>query len=60
MTYQRELTLGDPYVITAQLLAYNSTSLHQFNRMYQADEHFLAATADSTPKRDIQHGTRTP
>ena len=47
MTYQRELTLGDPYVITAQLLAYNSTSLHQFNRMYHADEYFLAATAES-------------
>lgn len=47
MTYQRELTLGDPYVITAQLLAYNQTGIHQFNRMYHADEHYLAATAES-------------
>ena len=47
MTYQQELKLGDPYFITAQLLAYDSTGLHQFNRMYHADEHFLAATAES-------------
>ena len=47
MTYQQELKLGDPYVITAQLLAYSATGLHQFNRMYHADELFLAATAES-------------
>lgn len=47
MTYQQELRLGDPYFITAQLLAYNSTGIHQFNRMYHAEEHFLAATAES-------------
>jgi acyl-CoA thioester hydrolase len=47
MTYQQELRLGDPYCITAQVLAYNSTGIHQFNRMYHANEHFLAATAES-------------
>ena len=47
MTYQQELKLGDPYVITAQILAYSETGIHQFNRMYHAREHFLAATAES-------------
>ena len=47
MTYQRELKLRDPYVITTQLLAYNSSGVHQFNRMYHAGEHYLAATAES-------------
>ena len=47
MTYQRELKLGDPYMITAQVLAYSQTGLHQFNRMYHAEEQFLAATAES-------------
>lgn len=47
MTYQRELQLDDRYVITAQLLAFNRTGVHQFNRMYHADNHYLAATAES-------------
>ena len=47
MTYQQELKLGDPYVITAQVLAYSQTGIHQFNRMYHAEDLFLAATAES-------------
>ena len=47
MTYQQELTLGDPCVITMQLLAYNRAGIHQFNRMYHAERRYLAATAES-------------
>ncbi len=46
VTWQRELKLGEPYVITSQLLAYDSKRIHQFMRMYHAEEHFLAATAE--------------
>ena len=47
MTYERELTLDDPYLITTQLLGYSRTGLHQFNRMYHADDLYLASTAES-------------
>ena len=46
VTWQRELKLGEPYVITSQLLAYDSKRIHQFMRMYHAEKHFLAATAE--------------
>lgn len=46
VTWQRELTLNEPYVITSQLLAYDSKRIHQFMRMYHAEEHYLAATAE--------------
>lgn len=44
--YLRELRLDDPYIITAQLLAFDEKRLHQFQRMYHAKEHYLAATAE--------------
>jgi acyl-CoA thioester hydrolase len=47
MTYQRELTLDDPYLITTQILGYSRTGLHQFNRMYHAETLYLASTAES-------------
>lgn len=47
MTYERELVLDDPYLITTQVLGYSRTGLHQFNRMYHADELYLASTAES-------------
>lgn len=47
MTYERELVLDDPYLITTQVLAYSRTGLHQFNRMYHAEELYLASTAES-------------
>jgi acyl-CoA thioester hydrolase len=47
MTYQRELTLDDPYLITTQILGYSRTGLHQFNRMYHAEALYLASTAES-------------
>lgn len=46
VTWQRELRLDEPYVITSQLLAYDSKRIHQFMRMYHAEKHYLAATAE--------------
>ena len=47
MTYERELVLDDPYLITTQVLGYSRTGLHQFNRMYHAEQLYLASTAES-------------
>lgn len=46
ITYQRELLEDDPYVITAQIIAYDEKRLHQFQRMYHAEKGFLAATCE--------------
>ena len=46
ITWQRELAVDEPYIITSQLLAYDDKRIHQFMRMYHADQHFLAATAE--------------
>ena len=47
MTYLRELTLDDPYLVTTQILGYSRAGLHQFNRMYHAEALYLASTAES-------------
>ena len=44
--YKQELKEDDPYVITSQILAYDEKRIHQFQRMYHANDHFLAATAE--------------
>jgi acyl-CoA thioester hydrolase len=44
--YRRELTESDPYLVTAQILAYDEKRVHQFQRMYHAEQGFLAATAE--------------
>lgn len=44
--YKQELKLGDPYVVTAQILAFDHKRIQQFQRMYHADSGFLAATAE--------------
>jgi len=44
--YRRELKESDPYIVTAQILAYDQKRIHQFQRMYHAEEGFLAATAE--------------
>lgn len=44
--YKRELLLGDPYIITSQLLAYDEKRVHQFQRMYHAERKHLVATAE--------------
>jgi acyl-CoA thioester hydrolase len=46
ITWQRELALDDSFVITSQLLAYDDKRIHQFMRMYHAEQHYLAATAE--------------
>ncbi len=46
ITYQQELVEGDPYIVTAQLLAYDDKRIHQFQRLYHAEKDFLAATAE--------------
>ena len=46
ITWQKELSVNEPYVITSQLLAYDEKRIHQFMRMYHADKHFLASTAE--------------
>lgn len=44
--YVRELRLGDPYVVTAQLLGFDEKRIHQFQRLYHGSDHYLAATAE--------------
>ena len=46
ITWQKELAVDEPYVITSQLLAYDAKRIHQFMRMYHAEKYFLAATAE--------------
>lgn len=46
ITWQREIAEGDPYVVTSQILAYDEKRIHQFMRMYHANERYLAATAE--------------
>ena len=46
ITWQRELAVNEPYIITTQLLAYDEKRIHQFMRMYHAEMGFLAATAE--------------
>lgn len=46
VTYQNELTEGDPYIVTSQLLGYDEKRIHQFQRLYHAERGFLAATAE--------------
>lgn len=44
--YKRELKLDDPYVVTSQILAFDEKRIHQYQRMYHADDAYLAATAE--------------
>jgi acyl-CoA thioester hydrolase len=44
--YKRELRQGDPYVVTAQILAFDDKRIHQFQRIYHAADGYLAATAE--------------
>ncbi len=46
ITWQRELGVDEPYIVSAQLLAYDEKRIHQFLRMYHAESLFLAATAE--------------
>jgi acyl-CoA thioester hydrolase len=46
ITYQQELLEGDNYLVTGQILAYDEKRIHQFQRLYHAEKHYLAATAE--------------
>jgi acyl-CoA thioester hydrolase len=46
VTYQRELNLDDPFIVTSQILAFDEKRIHQFQRLYHASEGYLAATAE--------------
>jgi acyl-CoA thioester hydrolase len=46
ITWQRELALDEPFIVTSQLLAYDEKRIHQFMRMYHAEHRYLAATAE--------------
>ena len=46
VTYQRELCEAEPYYVTMDLVAYDAKRIHQFQRMYHAEQHYLAATAE--------------
>lgn len=44
--YRSELKLDEPFMVTAQILAFDEKRIHQFQRLYHAEDHFLAATAE--------------
>jgi len=46
LTYQDELHEGDPYRVTAQIVALDNKRVHQFQRLYHAETGVLAATAE--------------
>lgn len=46
ITWQRELSEADPYIVTSQVLAFDEKRIHQFMRMYHADQKHLVATAE--------------
>jgi acyl-CoA thioester hydrolase len=46
VTWQREILEDEPYVVTTQVLAWDEKRIHQFQRMYHAEEGFLAATCE--------------
>ena len=46
VTWQREVVEGADYIVTSQILAFDDKRIHQFQRMYHADEGFLVATCE--------------
>ena len=46
VTWRQELTEAQNYRIESQVLAYDEKRVHQFQRMYHAEENYLAATAE--------------
>ena len=46
VTWQREIVEGDAFVVTAQVLAFDDKRIHQFQRMYNAEQGFLVATCE--------------
>lgn len=46
VTYQREITKGEPLRIATQLLGFDEKRIHLFQMMSHADQDFLAATCE--------------
>ncbi len=46
VTWQRELHLGDPLLVTVQFLAFDGKRVHTIYHMYHAEEGYLAATSE--------------
>lgn len=46
VNYLGELQLNDPFIVTTQVLSYDAKRIHQFQRMYHAEEGYLAATCE--------------
>jgi len=46
VVYRRELRLDAPFIVTAQILAIDDKRMHQFQRLYHAEQKYLAATAE--------------
>ena len=46
ITYQMELMEDAPLLVTTHFRAYDEKRIHHFQRMYHADKHYLAATAE--------------
>ena len=44
--YRRELVIGDPLVVSTQLLGYDNKRIHCFHRMLRQDNQLLAASAE--------------
>ena len=44
--WRREISEGEPYLLTSQILAFDEKRIHQFMRMYHAEQHYLVATAE--------------
>lgn len=46
VAWLQEMPRAAPYRITSQLLAYDGKRIHHFQRMYHAEEGYLAATSE--------------
>ena len=46
LTYQREVSEGDPLRFASWLLGYDDKRIHHFHQMYHAEEGYLAATCE--------------
>jgi acyl-CoA thioester hydrolase len=44
--WRREISEAEPYIVTSQILAFDEKRIHQFMRMYHAEQHYLVATAE--------------
>ena len=59
--WMKELSEAEPYLVTSQILAFDEKRIHQFMRMYHADKHYLAATAEWMNLHvDLQHRRVVP